>query len=132
MPSIRDIFPVFQRHAVSAASMRAPIKGEILPITVTTASKRFAVPAAWKGHFVRITAEGGDLYVQVSRDATATANKDARAAEANTPIELTAPSDGADWIPKGASLDVPFPSDAETFAIQGSAACVARCHLAES
>ena len=51
---------------IAAASLRAPMRGEILAITVTTTSKQFTVPSAWKGSFVRIQADGGDVYVQVS------------------------------------------------------------------
>ncbi len=118
----------------SAASLRAPLRGEILPITVTTASKRFNVPMAWKGSFVNIQADGGDVYVQVSTAQDAACDMNARAVETGTPIDLTAPASGNACfkIPDGQYLPVPFPTNASTFALQGSAACVARTHPAET
>lgn len=118
----------------AAASLRAPLRGEILAITVTTSSKRFNVPAAWKGSFARIQADGGDLYLQVSTATDAAADSTARAQESGAPIDLT-PSvsgNGCVKIPDGQWLDVPFPANASTFALQGSVACCARTHLAET
>lgn len=135
---LRDLFPTHARPAASATSLRGPIRGEIYPITVTTTSKRFAVPAAWSGSLVRIQADGGDLYVQQSTTTgtpDATADKDARAVETGSPLITLAPSvsaSGCFKIPDGTWLDVPFSADVTSFAIQGSALCVARCHLSES
>ncbi len=122
------------RPEVAAASLRAPLRGEILVITVTTSSKRFNVPVAWKGAFVNIQADGGDLYIQVSTAADAAADKDARAQEANTPIDLTPSVSGNGcWkIPDGQYVPIPFPVNASTFALQGSAACCARTHPSET
>lgn len=119
---------------IAAASLRAPLRGEILPIAVTTASKQFNVPAGWKGSFVRIQADGGDVYMQVSTAADAACDATARAQEAGSPITLTASASGNGCfkIPDGTWLDVPFGSDANTFALIGSVACVARCHPSET
>jgi hypothetical protein len=119
---------------IAASSLRAPMRGEILPISVTTTSKRFAVPAAWKGSFVNIQADGGDVYVQVSTAADAACDIAARAQEAGSPIALTpsASGNGCFKIPDGQYLPVPFPQDAQTFALIASTACVARCHPSET
>lgn len=119
----------------AAASLRAPLKDETLPITVTTASKRFGVPAAWRGKLVNIQADGGDVYVQVSTAADAACDKDARATMTSTdPVELAPSASGNEcWkIPSGLDLPVPFPSNASTFSLQSSVACCARMHLAET
>lgn len=118
----------------AAASLRAPLRGEILAITVTTSSKMFAVPAAWKGVYVDFQADGGDVYIQVSTAADAASDKDARAQETGSPIALTpsASGNGCKKIPDGTTLPVPFPSNASTFALQGSAACCARTHPSET
>ena len=78
---IKNAFLTLLHPAVAATSLRAPLKGEIYPIDVTTSSKRFVVPAAWKGHYVRMFADGAKLYVQVSTDATATCSTTARVTE---------------------------------------------------
>lgn len=134
MPLNKTSFPAYKQAEAAASSTRAPLRGEILPITVTQTSKRFAVPATWKGSHVRIQADGGDVFVQVSTAADAAADKDARAQEAGNPITLTpsASGNGCFKIPYDSWLDVPFPSDASTFALQGSTACVARCHPSET
>ena len=66
---------------VSAASLRGALRGETLPITVTTTSKRFLVPTTWKNRHVRIQADGGDVYYQISLGADALADPAARATE---------------------------------------------------
>jgi len=135
MPSNRDKHPTYAQPAVSAASMRAPLKGEIHAIAVTTTSRRFIVPDAWKGHFVRFQADGGDLYIQVSTGTDAAVDKDARSTEGGTPITaitLTAAATACYRVPIDGERDSPFPSDAATFALAGSATCAARTHLAES
>ena len=118
----------------AAASLRAPLRGEILPITVTTESRRFAVPAEWLGRLVRFHADGGDVYIQVSTDTLAACDRNARAQESGDPIMLTpsASGNGCMKIGIGMSVDLPIPSGAQTFALQGSDYCCARCHLAET
>lgn len=119
---------------ISAVSLRGPIRGEVHALTVGAASKTFAVPDAWKGCFVRVQADGGDLYVQVSITATnASADKAARSTEAGSPIVPTAPASGCYKILDGLAEDIVFPPEATTFAIQGSinGAC-ARCHPSET
>jgi len=119
-----------------AASLRGCVRGEILAITVGLNSKTFNVPAAWKGYHVRIQADGCDLYYQISTTSTAAvADKNARAQEVNSPIDLTASASGNGCfkIPNGTSFDIPFPASSTTFALQASVdASVARAHLAES
>jgi hypothetical protein len=127
--------PNLARRAESAsASLRAPMRGETLPVIVTTASKRFAVPESWKSKHVRLQADGGDVYVQVSTAADAACDIAARAQEAGSPIALTPSASGSGCfkVPDGTWLDVPFPADAQTFALIASAACVARCHPSET
>jgi hypothetical protein len=136
MSFLRDVFTEYQlrRKMVAATSLRAPLRTEIMPITVTTASKRFAVPELWKGSLVRIQADGGNVYVQVSTAADATCDIAARAVETGTPIALTPPASGNGCykIVADQFLDVPFPADALSFALIGSAACCARAHLSET
>lgn len=136
MAQTREKYGTFEQPAISAVSQRAPMRGEILAITVTTASKRFAVPDAWKGSYVRLQADGGDLYMQVSTGTDAAADKTARAQEAAAggTITLTpsASGNGCYRIPADAWIDVPFPSNAATFALQGSSDCCARAHLSET
>jgi hypothetical protein len=129
----KDVFVTYDKAQVAAASLRGALKGEPYPITVTTSSKTFVVPDAWKGAIVRIQAETADVFYLISVDASlAVVDKAALATEAGNPIVLTAPVGGAGRIAKDQWLDVPFPSSATTFALQGSAAGVARCHLAET
>jgi hypothetical protein len=122
------------RPDISAASLRAAIRGEIMPIDVTATSKTFVVPDAWKGSLVRIQADGGDIYYQISTTATqATCAIAARATEAGTPIVLTGPAaGGCVKIPKETGEDIAFPADAQTFALVTAVTCVARCHLSET
>jgi len=62
-----------KRPDIAAASLRGAIRGEIYPIDVTTSSKTFIVPTDWKGCLVRVQADGGDIYYQISTDAGAPA-----------------------------------------------------------
>jgi hypothetical protein len=118
---------------VSAASLRGPIRGEVHALTVGTASKTFVVPTGWRGIYIRVQADGGDLYLQVSTTATnAVADKDARSTEAGSPIVPTAAGGACYKIPNGQAEDIVFPPDATTFAIQASAAACARCHPSET
>lgn len=120
---------------IAAASLRGAIRGEVLPIAITGTSETFVVPDAWKGVHVRVAAQGADVYYQISTSATlAVADKDARAVKTGTPAALTASAGGNDcgWIPQGQYADIPFPSNALTFALQGSGTGVARTHPAET
>jgi hypothetical protein len=135
--ALRDLFPSHARAAASAASFRAPMRGEIYPIAVATTAERFAVPVEWRGSIVRVQADGGDLYLQTSTGNDANADKDARAGKAvnagTTTLTVPGANTGCFKIPDGTWLDVPMPdAAAATFALQGSAACVARCHLSET
>lgn len=121
-----------------AASLRGYIRTEGLPITCGTVSKTFTVPAAWKGLYIRMQAEFSDVYYQISTavGTPAVADKSARATETGgPPIALTAPASGNGCfrIPAGTFLDIPFPTNAETFALQANVdASVCRTHPAES
>jgi len=129
----KDVFVSYEKAAQAAASLRGALRGEPYPITVTATNKTFLVPAEWKGALVRIQAEGADVYYVISVDGTlAVCDKAAAAGEAGNPIVLTAPAQGCGRIFASQWLDIPFPSTATTFALQGSAAGVARCHLAET
>jgi hypothetical protein len=118
-----------------AASLRGCIRGEELPIAVTTTSKTFTVPAAWLGKHVRMQADGADIYYQISLTATnAVADTTARATESGTPIALTASAsgNGCHKIPANTFEDIPVPSNATTFALIGTAAACLRTHPAET
>lgn len=133
---MREKFIESQQPAVAAASQRAPMRGEILAITVTTTSKRFRVLPAWKSRHVRFQADGGDVYLQVSTAEDAACDPTARAQESGNPVDLT-PSvsgNGCFKIADGTWLDVPFGATANTFALitTGTGTVAARCHLSES
>jgi hypothetical protein len=129
----RDQYPSYSQAAVSAVSLRGAIRDEIMPIDVTATSKTFAVPAAWKGCLVRIQADGGDVYYQISTSATlAACAVAARATELGNPITITAPATGCVKIARDTGEDIAFPADAQTFALIGAGPCVARCHLSET
>jgi len=136
MAKERDKYTPFEQARVGALSLRAAIRGEIYPITVTTTAKVFKVPDAWKGALVFIHADGADIYYQISTDAAnvAAASIAARAAEAGTPIVLTAPAGNNGCVPiaNGTARELQFPPNADTIALVGSAACCARAHLAET
>jgi hypothetical protein len=130
----RDLYQPFEQNEAGALSLRGAMRGEILPIAVTATSKRFAVPATWKGYLVRIHADGGDVYYQISTGTDAACDVGARAQETGNPIALTpsASGNGCVHIPNGGWLDVPFPKDAQTFALISSGICCARAHLSET
>ncbi len=137
MPTpLRNQYATLEKPMISAASLRGAIKGEIYPIDVTTSSKCFLVPDAWKGSLVRIQADGANVYYQISTDAAAAASVAiaSKATEAGSPIALTppSPSTGCIKIVQDTGEDIAFPLTAVTFALVGSGACVARCHLAET
>lgn len=134
MASLKDQVSPLERAALGAASLRGCMRGEVYPITVTSTSKRFAVPDAWKGQLVRLEADGGDIGYQISTDNNATADLTVRAAEAGSPIiTLTPAPDGVFRVFNGQYDDIKFPADALTFALIGTAPTqVARCHLAET
>jgi hypothetical protein len=131
----KDKYPSYAQAPIAAASFRAPMRTEILPLAVSgSASKRYVVPDTWKGLLVRFQADGGDVYVQVSTAADATCDIAARAVETGTPIAITAPLtvNGCFKISDGQWLDIPFGADASTFATIGSVDCCARTHPAET
>lgn len=127
---------------VRAASLRAPLRGELLPITITTTAKVFNVPDGtggapqWKGKLVRMQADGADVYIQVSLGLDANVDKAATAQEATASGRITltpsASGNGAFCIPSGTWLDVPIPAAAQTFAAVGSASCTLRTHPSET
>jgi hypothetical protein len=130
----KDVFVSYEKAAQAAASLRGALRGEPYPISVTATSKTYTVPPEWKGALVRIQAEAVDVYYVISTDGTqAVCDKAAVCTEGGAgPYTLTAPAQGCGRIFASQWLDVPFPSTATTFALQGSAAGVARCHLAET
>jgi len=119
--------------SIAATSLRGPVRGEVHAIAVGASSKTYVVPDEWRGIFVRVQAEGADLYIQVSTSATpATCDKAARSGEAGSPVVLTAPAGGCYRVADGDSEDMQFPPDATTFAIQASGSGCARCHPSET
>jgi hypothetical protein len=86
----------------AAACVRGAMRGEVYPITVTTSSKRFLVPDAWKGALVAIFADGADLGYAISTATDATVDLTARAAEsapvASGSVALTAAGNGCGRI----------------------------------
>jgi hypothetical protein len=120
----------------AAASGRGAMRNEVYTIAVTTASKRYLVPDAWKGAHVRIYADAGDVGYQLSTGTDAAADLTVRAAEAapdgTGSIALTVAPSGCGRVASGQAERVPVPPNATTFALVGSVACVARCHLAET
>lgn len=131
---LKSLFQAYSQPNIAAASLRGAIRGEPYPITVSTTSRTFAVPAAWKNAIVRIQAETADVYYVISEDATlAVCDKSALATDnAATPAVLTPAVNGCGRIFKGQFQDIPFSATAQTFALQGDVAGVARCHLAET
>lgn len=127
---------------IAAASLRAPMRGEILSIAITTSAKVFNVPDGtggqpmWKGRYVRMQADGADVYIQVSLGLDANVDKAATAQEATASGRITltpsASGNGAFCIPSGTWLDVPIPAAAQTFAAVGSASCTLRTHPSET
>ncbi|MBA3841087.1 MAG: hypothetical protein H0X39_00430 [Actinobacteria bacterium] len=122
----------YEQPIIAAASLRAPKKGEVYPIAITTASQTFTVPAAWAGSLVRVQADGGDVFLQTSDDASAAVDKTAVCTTAGSPIALTPPAAGCFKVFNGQWLDIPFPAVTGSWAAQGSVACTARAHLAET
>lgn len=131
--AVQDNVVSYDKPAYAAASLRAPMRGEVYPITVLATSKTFVVPTAWKGRLVRFEADGGDVGIQVALDNTAAASLTAFCTDDGlTPATLTPPSTGAFRIYNGQWCDIPFPSTAATFAVIGNVACTARAHLSET
>jgi hypothetical protein len=131
----RDKHASYDQAVVGAASLRGAVRGEILPITVTTSSKPFLVPESWKGLHIRMIADGGDVYYQISTTTTVACDIAARAVETGgPPAALTPSASGNGCIPifNKTPVDVPFGTDAVSFALIGSAPCVLRCHIAET
>lgn len=130
---------------IAAASLRAPLRGEILPIAITTSAKVFNVPdgltagqPSWKNRYVRMQADGGDVYVQFSTGTDANVDTAAVAQEALASGRITltpsASGNGCWKIPDGTWIDVPVPSNAQTFAAitTASSGCKLRTHPSET
>lgn len=130
---------------ISAASMRGPMRGEILVINVQNGvSRTYNVPNGmggagqpdWRGRIINLYAEGGDVFVQLSDGLDAAVDPDAVAAEALSEGRYTltphVSGNGCWRIPSGQWIPVPF-AGARTFALRASAANVRlRTHIAET
>ena len=122
---------------ISAASLRGPMRGEILVITLQTAAARvYNVPMMWKGRIVNLYADGADVYIQVSTGTDANLDPDAVAVETlnGSRYDLTpsASGNGCWRIPHGQWIPVAFGTDAQTFALRGTASGKLRTHVAET
>lgn len=139
MPSraeTRQTYSSVPQSAVeSAASLRAPMRGEVMPIAVTTASVTFNVPEGWKNRHVNVYAESADIFIQVSTGLDASVDETARAGAvvANGRTSLTAAANGCWRLVKGQWIALKFESDCLTFALKGDgSAGVLRAHVAET
>ena len=132
--ALRDVFDKFMQPMISAASLRAPMRSEVYPITCGTTSKRFAVPDAWKGSIVNVQADGADVYIQVSTATDAACDRTARAGESGSGTLTLATAAAGCWkVAADQTVAIPIPLDALTFALHASAdASCARLHLAET
>jgi hypothetical protein len=132
----KDKFPSYLQAAVGASSLRAPMKGEIYPITVTTSAVKYNVPDAWKGAFVCFEADGGDVYIQFATVAAGNADADPAARVVVTGSDLAPSSSGKGCrkVPQDQTREWPIPKDAATFAVVTSSAsgAVLRANLAET
>lgn len=147
MPSKAEVLATYSSVPLSAvesaASLRAPMRGETLVLTVTTSAKVFNVPDGtsgqplWKNRIVHMFADGSDVYIQVSTGTDANVDETAVAIEtAGTGGRLTltpsASGNGCWKIPSGQWLPIAFGADAMTFALKSAAACKLRTHVAET
>jgi len=118
---------------IAAASLRAPMRGELLVLSLLTTSKRYTVPDAWKGSFVNFFADGADVFLQFSTADNAVADKNRASAEAGAgPYTLTAHGDECWKIPNGQWLPIPVPASAVSMGAQASVACLLRTHPSET
>lgn len=130
---------------ISAASLRAPLRGEILVISVGTTARTYDVPDGgtlgtpqWTNRIVNVYAEGADIYLQVSTGTDANVDETARAVETATSggrfkLSPSASGNGCWRIPAGTWLPIAFAADARTFALKASGAnAVLRTHVAET
>jgi hypothetical protein len=135
MANSQPVTPSTDHPITKVANMRAPLKGEVLPITVTTASQAFAPPAAWLGKLVRFEADGDNLFVQLSTDTTASVDKAAVCGTSGGPplVIGSSPTGACFKIPNGQYVDIPFAANIQSFAMQmASISAIARTHLAET
>ena len=121
---------------ISAASLRGPMRGEVLVITLQTTPRVYNVPAMWKGRIVNLFADGADVYIQISTGTDANLSIDAVAQETlnSGRYDLTpsASGNGCWKIPNGQWIPVAFGTDASTFALLGSSGGRLRTHVAET
>lgn len=135
MPGLKAKFLDYWQSMIAATSLRPPFRGETLVLTVTTASKAYAVPAAWSGLIVDFQADGADVYIQVASDGSAaadstTASQETLASGLYTLAANATPNE-CRKIANGSFMPIPMTGVA-SFAVIGSAACKLRCHPSES
>lgn len=152
MPSIAErltslvssITPNWQAVLAKVASLRAPMRGEILVITVGQTQRQYEVPDGtngsplWRGRIVNMQADGGDVYVQVSDALDAAVDEAATATETLVPsttryrLTPSASGNGCWKIPDGTWIPVAFDTTNQSFAVKASTGCKLRTHVAES
>jgi hypothetical protein len=134
----------WQAVLAKVASLRAPMRGEILAIACTTTQRQYEVPDGtngqplWKGRIVNMLADGGDVYLQVSDGLDAAVDETAVAVETLVPtttryrLTPSVSGNGCWLIPSGTWIPVAFETTNQTFAVKATATCKLRTHVAES
>jgi hypothetical protein len=115
----------------NAASMRAPLRNEILTIALTNASVTYNVPNGsigaqpnWLGKFIEAYADGCDCWLQFDTGTAASVDETLISTTSLVSGRTSiAPSGNEAWkIPNGQWIPIPVPSNAQTFALKGSIA----------
>jgi hypothetical protein len=125
----------------AAASVRAPIRNEILVIPVTTSNIVFNIPDGsltnqpdWRGKYVEMFAESGDVYLQFSTGTTASVDETQAStlSTVNGRQSIAPQGNEAYVIPRGTSRPIPILSTFQTFALKGTVATKLRTQLAQT
>lgn len=119
---------------IAAASLRAPMRSEILVFAIATSNKTFNIPTAWLGAHVNFFAEGADVYLQFSTGLDAVADETAVSTETSGSGRYSVAAAGNEaWkIPQGQWIGIPIPANAQTMGTKALLACKLRTHLAET
>lgn len=125
----------------AAASMRAPLRSEILVFAATTASVTWNIPDGsivgqpdWRGKLVNVFADGSDIYLQIATTTGAVAD-DAQLSTVTTVggRSSAAPQGNEVWpLKAGQWYPIPIPANALSFALKAVAACKLRTHPAQT
>lgn len=134
----------YMKPLFAASSLRAPMRKELLVLTVTTSSKTYNIPDGtgidqpdWRDRLIDVKPDGGIVYIQVSTalDAAvdeAQASDETLASSRYTVVPRAAGAVECWKIADGELVSIPFPATGGTFAIKGSVACKLRTHPSES